>query len=257
MSDGDVVTDHVLDGRVALRQTRRGHRAGTDAVLLAASVRPEPCDRLVDVGAGVGTVGLILALREPGLSGHLLEADPESAALARQNCRLNDVEAQLSVVEANLFDPPMRRAAGLLDERASLVVTNPPFYVGEETRVSADARKARAHVVGHGSTGCGHGDWLRAALALLSPKGRLVMIHRPEALPALLSASEGRLGGIAVVPVHAKAEGPAVRILLSGRKGSRAPMRIERGLILHDAAGRFTAEAESLHRGEPLRWNAA
>ena len=253
MNDGDVVIDHVLDGRVALRQPARGHRAGTDAVLLAASVRLEPGDRLVDVGAGVGTVGLILALRDPGLSGHLLEADPGTASLARENTRLNAVEARLSVVDADLFDPPARRSKGLLDEQATLIVTNPPFYVGDEARVSPDARKAKAHVVGHGTSGRGHGDWLRGALALLAPKGRLFMIHRPEALPALLSAGEGRLGGITVVPVHAKADGPAVRILLSGRKGSRAPLRIERGLTLHDAAGRFTAEAESLHRGEVLR----
>ena len=234
----DVFTDRLLGGRLTLRQSRRGHRAGTDAVLLAASVRPEPGDRLVDVGAGVGTVGLALGLRRPDLTGFLLEADPETAALARDNCRLNALEERLAVVEADLFDPQGRRHAGLEAEQASLLVTNPPFLIGSEARVSGDAGRARAHVLDHRAAPLGHGDWLQAALSLLAPKGRLFLIHRPEALPALLAASDGRLGGIAITPILAKADAAAIRI--------------EPGLVLHDAAGRFTPEAERLHRGEPM-----
>ncbi len=89
-------------------------------------------------------------------------------------------------------------------------------------------------------------------LALLAPKGRFVVIHRPEALPALLEGCAGRLGAMVVRPIQARRDGDAVRILLGGTKGSRAPLRIAPAFVLHEADGRFTPEAEAVHRGETV-----
>ena len=92
--------------------------------------------------------------------------------------------------------------------------------------------------------------WIRACLALLAPGGTFVMIHRPDALPAILAAADSRLGALALLPVHPRADAPAHRLLVSGRKGSKAPLRIVPGLVLHGADGRLTPEADALHRGE-------
>ena len=78
------------------------------------------------------------------------------------------------------------------------------------------------------------------------------MIHRPDALPALLAACDGRLGGVAVRPVLPREGADAVRILLAGVKGSHAPLRLAPPLVLHGSDGGFTAEAEAIHRGEAL-----
>ena len=250
IAEPEIVADAVLDGRLVLRQLRQGHRAGTDAILLAAFCSVASGDRFVDVGAGVGTVGLALARRAPGASGTLLESDVVLAALAAENARQNGLDDRVGTVVADLFDPVARRAAGRLDERASLVVSNPPFFIGTEVRISSRTTKARAHVLGVDGRDRDHAAWLRAALALLAPKGRFYMIHRPEALPRLLRGCEGRLGALVVMPVHAKPTGPAIRLLLAGLKGSRAAMRIARPFVLHGPDGRFTAEAEAVHRGE-------
>ncbi len=238
--------DRLLGGRLALWQPAAGHRAGTDAVLLAAAAQTAEGDRFVDVGAGVGTVGLALALRRPGATGLLLEADPATAALARRNAALNGVEGRVGVVEADLFARAADRPAALRPEAASLVVTNPPFFETGAVRASPNAARAAAHVAGPRR----HGDWLAAAAALLAPGGRLVMIHRPDALPALLAACDGRLGGVAVRSVLPRDGADAVRILLAGVKGSRAPLRLAPPLVLHGPGGGFTAEAEAIHRGE-------
>ncbi len=248
----EAVTDAILGGRLVLRQPGRGHRAGTDAVLLAAAAEVRAGDVMVDVGAGVGTVGLALALRAGDLSGTLLEGDAEAAELAIENCRLNGVEQRLRVAQCDLFDPASRRAAGLEDGKATLVVTNPPFYTGRDTRPSSHPGKAGAHHLRHHGVSLDHDDWLRAAASLLAPRGRFHTVHRPEALPALLRGCEGRLGGVSVMPVHARAGDAAIRVLLSGRKGSRAPLRLCPPLVLHGCDGRFTPEAEALHRGEAL-----
>jgi tRNA1(Val) A37 N6-methylase TrmN6 len=92
--------------------------------------------------------------------------------------------------------------------------------------------------------------WVRACLALLAPHGRFAMIHRPDALPTILSAFGGRLGAVALLPIHPRAGAPAHRLLVTGAKGSRAPLCIAPPLVLHGADGRLTPEADAIHRGE-------
>ena len=93
---------------------------------------------------------------------------------------------------------------------------------------------------------------MRACLRLLGPKGRLLMIHRPDALAPILNTMEGRLGGLIVRSVHPRQDAPAIRILVGGQAGSKAPLQIQPALVLHNDAGPFTAEAEALHAGEPM-----
>ena len=241
-----IVPTAMLGGRLQLYQSAGGHRAGTDAVLLAAAAEPDAGARIVDVGSGVGTVGLALALREPSASVLLVEVVPESAALARRNVALNGLAGRAAVAELDLFDRDARAAwAGT----ASLVVSNPPFFEAGTTRPSPDTAKRSAHSLAGAGAPVSHGDWLRAALSFLAPQGRLVMIHRPDALAALLAASDGRLGNIVVRPVYARAEGPAIRILFGGVAGSRAPLALAEPLVLHDANGVFRPDVEAMHRG--------
>lgn len=213
--------DGFLDGRLRLRQPASGHRAGVDAVLLAAATPTGQTGLILDIGAGVGAVGLMAALRAPDATIGLVEIDPESVALARQNIASNDLGARAAAYEADALSAKSRRAAGLIDEKAALVLTNPPFHEAHRVRVTPDPDKARAHV-----TAAPLDDWVRACLALLMPGGTFVMIHRADALAGALKAVEGRLGGVAIQPVYTRPETPATRILLSGVKGSKAPLSL-------------------------------
>jgi tRNA1(Val) A37 N6-methylase TrmN6 len=251
----DIVTDQLLGGRLTLRQPRTGHKAGTDALLLAAAAPLQAGERFIDVGCGVGTVGLALALRAPEACGRLLDDDDAAIGLARENCRLNHCSDRVGVACADLFDAAACRAAGLAPEAATLVVTNPPYFREDAMRMSCNPGRARAHALGRDPrTGQlrDHAGWLRAALSLLAPKGVLCAIHRPDALPQLLAACDHRLGSIVIRPVHARRQSAAIRILLTGRKGSKATLSIAPPFVLHDGDGRFTPEAEAVNRGEPL-----
>ena len=239
--------DAILGGRLRLRQTRDGHRVGLDAVLLAAAAGA-PATRLIDVGAGVGAVGLALLQRWPAATGELIEIDPDLAALAEENAALNGLAARARVVVADALDAKSRRAAGLADEAADLVIANPPYLAADAVRASPDARRARAHVAGAGAGALA--DWIVACLALLTPGGRFVMIQRADALPALLPAFAGRLGDLALRPVHPRADAPAIRLLISGTKGSKAPLRLLPGLTLHKADGSATPLAAAIQRSE-------
>jgi tRNA1(Val) A37 N6-methylase TrmN6 len=219
--------DGFLDGRLRLRQSAAGHRAGTDAVLLAGATPEEQQGLILDIGAGAGAVGLMAALRAPHATVGLVEIDPESCALARENVAANNLDARVTVYEADVLSATSRRAAGLIDESAALVLTNPPFHEAGRVRVTPDAAKARAHIASAPLA-----DWVRACLALLAPSGSFVMIHRADALAECLAAVEGRLGGVSITPIYTRIDSPATRILLAGVKGSKAPLSISKGIVV-------------------------
>jgi tRNA1(Val) A37 N6-methylase TrmN6 len=250
IADG-LTEDRWLGGRLTLVQPKRGHRVGTDAALLVAAAGEARQGRIVDVGAGVGAVGLALAQRNPLTSVDLVELDPELARLAESNAGHNSLEVRTRILRFDVLSSRERREAGLA-ESAGCVVTNPPFFDAKAVRTSPDKGKARAHVLPRAEAGAALADWIQASLAILAPGGRFVMIHRPDALALILAAIGSRLGALVLLPVHPTTGASAHRLLISGMKGSKAPPRIAPGLILHGPDGRLTAEADAIHRGERL-----
>src|SRR5262245_65450477 len=94
----EVTEDAALGGRLRLKQPRRGHRVGHDAILLAAACPARAGERAVDLGAGVGAAGLALALRVEGIEVALGGVDAGLARLAAENARLNGLSARVSPV---------------------------------------------------------------------------------------------------------------------------------------------------------------
>src|SRR5438128_5587924 len=91
--------DAFLGGRLRLRQPKSGHRAGHDAMLLAAATPARSGDRVVDLGAGVGAAGLAVAKRVAGIDLVLVEIDTVLAGLARANAEANAIQADVIVVD--------------------------------------------------------------------------------------------------------------------------------------------------------------
>jgi tRNA1(Val) A37 N6-methylase TrmN6 len=240
-----VLTDDCdfLGGRLRLRQFRRGHRAGTDAVLLAAATRIRSGEHLVDVGAGVGAAALAVLCRLPDVTATLIEKDPATADLARHNVAANGFADRASVAVADLFDPATRRLH--LATGADAVISNPPFYEAGSVRMATDGPKRGSYVLDQHT----HADWFKGLASMLRPRGRLTMIHRPEALGALVGAAPGRIGALELRSIHPTPQHAAIRLLLSGTARSRAPLSILPPLALHGPDGRFTPEVEALHQG--------
>lgn len=240
-----VTEDAILGGRLRLLQPTRGHRVGHDAVLLAASVTALPGDHAVEFGAGVGAAGLALASRVAGLRLTLAEVDPSLVALARANIDRNGLGHTARALALDVTAPARSFAAkGLPSGCAQRVLMNPPFNDPARHRASPDPERRRAH----NATSSGLQTWVAAAARLLSPKGELSLIWRADGLAELLAALAPRFGGIAVRPVHPRANAPAIRVLVKAVKDSRSPLTIWPALVLQDAQDKPTPEAESLLR---------
>ncbi len=239
----EVTEDAVLGGRLRLRQPARGHRAGHDAILLAAATAARPGQHAVDLGAGIGAAGLALAARVPKLSVSLVEIEPALAALGEENARLNGLPARAIALDVGA--PPRAFAdAGLPPQCAACVLMNPPFNDPARHRSSPDRQRRRAHAAEADTLSV----WLKTADRLLVPNGLLTMIWRADRLAEALAALAQDFGDVAVLPVHPRPAAPAIRVILRARKGSRAPLTIYPGLILNDDAGRPTEVAQAVLR---------
>ena len=237
--------DAVLGGRLRLRQPRRGHRIGHDAILLAAACPARAGDRVADLGAGVGAAGLALACRIEGLSVSLVEIDTRLATLAAENATLNGLAARVRTAALDVAASARAFAdAGLEPEAFACVLMNPPFNDPDRQQVSPDARRRFAHAAAHG----GLSPWIKTAARLLRPRGTITLIWRADGLTGVLGALASAFGGLRILPVHPKPGEAAIRILVQAVKGSRAPLQLLPGLVLADASGHPTREAEAVLR---------
>jgi tRNA1(Val) A37 N6-methylase TrmN6 len=242
---GDITDDALLGGRLRLRQPRRGHRFGHDAVLLAAAVSAKPGALAVELGAGVGAAGLALAARLPGVRVALVEVEPALAELAGENARRNGLDDRVRAVALDAVAAPRAfAAAGLAAGSADAVMMNPPFNDPARLQGSPDVQRRRAHA--------GAAElldrWVRTAHRLLRANGTVTLIWRADGFADVLTALARGFGAVAVRPIHGKPDTPAIRVLVRAVKGERGPLTFLPGVILNDAAGRPTAEAEAVMR---------
>jgi tRNA1(Val) A37 N6-methylase TrmN6 len=228
----DTSEDAFLGGRLRLRQLRSGHRAGHDAMLLAAATSARPGGRVVDFGAGVGAAGLALARRVAGIDLALVEIDAKLAGLARHNAAANAIAADVIVLDVEQGAEAFA-AAGLAPDSADAVLMNPPFNDGARHRASPDSARASAHVAGEDTLA----RWIHAARRVLKSGGVLTLIWRADGIAEVLAALDRGFGSLAILPVHGEAGGPAIRILIRAVKGGRAPTQILPALMLNDESG--------------------
>ena len=235
--------DGLFSGALRLHQPARGHRAGSDAVLLAAAC-PAGVRRVVDLGCGVGSVGLRVAQMRPDAKIVLLDNDPAILALAIRNIALNALEARVSAVSCDALSPACPDAASGVAGWADVVLSNPPFFAPGRGQLSPVALKASAHVLQGGLDA-----WVKSALRCLAPRGQLVLIHRADALADILAALERRFGDVQLRFVQPRQDAPAIRVLVRATLASRGPLVVLPPLVLQGEDGTFTPQSAAIHEG--------
>jgi tRNA1(Val) A37 N6-methylase TrmN6 len=228
--------DSLLDGRVQVAQPADGYRVAVDAVLLAAAVDAAPGATVLDLGCGVGSVGLCLAWRRPDLSITGLDREPVFVAAARANAARNGFGARLHICAADVRAP--------LAQKFDHVAMNPPYLKAGTATVSAHPLKAAATAESDATLA----DWIAAARDALKPGGVLTLIHRADRLDDVLSAVTRSFGGITILPLHPKQDRAAKRVILRAQLGSGEKLAMLPGLVLHEENGAFTAAADRILR---------
>lgn len=247
--------DAFLGGLVHVHQPRRGrHRAGLDAVYLAAALPDDTKGHVVDLGSGVGTAGFCAAARLSGIRVTLVDIDQTALALARRGLTDPDNTAfadRVSLLTADITAKgSLRHAAGLTPSMADHVIMNPPYYEVDRFRASPSSARAGAHMLDDR----GLEPWAKTATDIVKEGGSLTVIFRADGLRELLDVLQGRFGAIDVIPLRPRPEAAATRILIRAARASKAPLRLMPGFVLHEGEGSdFTAQSRAVMRdGEGL-----
>lgn len=232
--------DALLGGRVRLLQPARGYRVAVDAVLLAAAVEARTGERVLDLGAGVGSVSLCLAARVPGCVVVGIELQPELATLARRNAALNGVEDRVQI-RVHDIATALPADLGLFDH----VATNPPYLAAAVADHSPNRSKALATV----ESSADLARWLEVATAALKPAGTLLAIHRSDRLEEIV----GHLVLLGLGDIAVKRLPPAARVLVRARRSEEPHRKEAEPFTLHRPDGGYTDDAEAvLRHAQPL-----
>lgn len=213
---------------------------GTDSVLLADFVRLPPAASVADLGAGVGTLGLLLCARQPDCRVDGVELQVQAVEAAQDAIRENGMEGRVSVVQGDLRQIAAFSPAGRYDA----VVANPPYFPSGSGAAAASEALALART----ELACTLADVCRAAAWLLHWGGCFFLVHRPERLCDLVTELRAnRLEPKRLRLVRHRPDAPPCLVLLESRLGGKSGLTIGPDLLLRDADGRESEEYRRIY----------
>ena len=233
--------DSLYGGKLQLKQSRTGYRYSVDAVLLAAFAQGG-VDRTLDLGTGVGVVGLQLCYEGKSERVVGLEVQAPLARLAEANVVLNDCEERCEIVTGDLRDTKTVRALGSFDR----VIMNPPYFAAKAGRLPPNEEKAIAK---HKLLG-GLDEWMRAANVALLSGGILELIYPCDRLVDIVAYARAHdLNPIELTIVHSRPKSHAVFALVRCQKASAAGLNVTAPWVIFSSGGKPSSRFSALRGG--------
>lgn len=182
----------------------------TDSMLLAGFVKTGPECRVLDLGSGCGTLGVLLCAHDPNCTVTGIEIDDIAHSAALENIRANDLTSRLFSILGDIAAVPDTVAPGSFH----ICVSNPPYFsAGPQSRTHPTARREDL---------CSTDTLFRSAARALRYGGDFYLVHRPERLAEL--CAEGAKHSLELKRlrlVRHRSDGPVSLILMQFRKGGK------------------------------------
>lgn len=235
--------DYLLNEKVIINQPVRGYRAAIDAVLANSCISPsdiKPNSKILDMGSGTGAISLCLAYRlknkSPQITG--IELQTDLCELSNKSSVENKFDYFLKYINLDIKNLRKEIEPNSFD----YVVTNPPYTAGGMP--SPNVSKATAHIEGEIDLA----RWIEISIKMIKPKGKFIIVHRADRLDDIIAAIHNKLGGIEIIPLISKQGQDVKRVLVTGVKGSKAPLTLRKAVIIHKNDGDYSVEADGILR---------
>lgn len=200
----------------------------TDSIALADFAKIGRNTRVLDLGSGCGTLGLLLCAANDSCCVTGVEIDTAAHAMALENIARNNVSHRLTSICADLKSISETVTAGSF----GCCISNPPYFSAGP--LSSTVPTARREDL------CGMEDLIRSAAWALKYGGDLFLVHRPERLAELIAC--GAKFGLEAKRLrllrHAVG-GPVSLVLIHLRKGAKPGLLWEE-VFLHNSDGTFS-----------------
>ncbi len=215
-----------VNENILLIQKKNGLTFGTDALLLAAFVRRAPSAVALDFGAGTGIVSFLCAARKKCQKIYAIEAQEEFYQLITRNIEINGLCECVTAMHKDV------RELSFLDLslEADIIFTNPPYMRAGSGMTNAHDCKtiARHEILGTINEFCA------AAGKNLKHGGIFYAVYRPERMTELFYAMrEAKIEPKRLCLVHPDTSASPSLILVEGKKGASAEIKIENPLFMY------------------------
>jgi tRNA1Val (adenine37-N6)-methyltransferase len=237
--------DHIRD--VKIYQSKNGYRFSVDALLLYSFVDIPLAERIADLGAGSGVIGLLLAKKYPSADVSLFELQDGLAAAAEKNIGLNGLGARVKVIKGDIREISGVFRPGAHAGAFDMVVSNPPFRKERSGFVNPEEERA----IARHEMKLKLPELVKAAHYLLKTRGRFFFIHHPGRLAEIISTlREKRMEVKRLRFVHSSASSEAKMVMVEALHGGRVGLKVERPLYIHDEKGAYTEEMLSMYAAQ-------
>lgn len=237
--------DAFLGGRLRVLQPEKGYRAGIDAVFLGAAIPVKDGDTVFEAGMGVGVASLCVLSRCRNIHITGMEITARYAMMCEENAKRNGFADHVRVIHSDVKEA-LRRDLSIMPEHGTFAhaFANPPYFEEGKVTASPSLLKAQAHSFGPDDLEL----WIKVMYAMVGLRGTVTLVHRADTLGKILTAMEEKFGDIRVAPLYAREGTAASRVIVQGVRGSKAPMQLLPGLILHGEGNEFTPDADAVLR---------
>ena len=233
--------DELWCGGPRFMQTGESFKLSTDSVLLADFANMKRANSCLDLGSGAGVLCVLLAEKNHDAAVTGIELQPGFAELSRKNLATNGLDTRVSIITADLRAYKSLVAA----ESVDLVVSNPPYFAANTGYSAPTLHRASARE----EKSCTLSDVCAAARWALRWGGNFALVHRPERLSEIFCA----MTQVGIEPkrlrmvLHSAERAPSL-VLIEGKRGGGKGLKFEAPLILTDAAGNDSDEAQRIYR---------
>ena len=182
----------------------------TDSMALAHFAKLPRNARVLDLGSGCGTLGLLLCSRCSDCQVTGIELDPAAHEAALENIRRNQLQSRMHSICGDL----RQVSDGFSPGSFSCCISNPPYFSGGPASRSLSAARREDC--------CAPEDLFRSAAWSLKFGGDFFLVHRPERLGELIALAHGAgLAAKRLCLLRHREGGPVCLILLQLRKGAK------------------------------------
>lgn len=213
-----------LHNGLALELCEGAFPLGTDSIALSGFARLPKQASVLDLGAGCGTLGLLLCAKDSGCSVTGVEIDENAHRTALKNIKSNQLSSRLTSICADLRTVPSLFPAGSFH----CCISNPPYFSAEQVSANSATRHEQL---------CSLNDLFAAAQWAVRYGGDFFLVHKPERLAEICAcAVNHKLEPKRLCLLRHKPGDPASLILLQCRKGAKPGLIIEEE-YLQEASG--------------------
>ena len=231
-----------VNENILLIQKKDGLTFGTDALLLAAFIKKSPKSIALDFGAGSGIISFLCAARNKFHKIFTLEVQSDFCDIISRNVEINSFDNKISVINKDV------RTLNFNDIgcEADVIFSNPPYMRAGSGKQNDETKKALAR---HEIMGNIY-DFCTSAAKNLKHGGKMYLVYRPERMAELFYAMRSaKIEPKRVCMVHPDIASPPSLILVEGKKGASAEIKITKPLIVYTdlTHSQYTDDFQYIH----------